>query len=80
MLDPATLADGYGMSAEERAELLDVIKEVTDVERAEIAARLEGGDAASVKAFQAHGGWAPWDRLQTWLADQRATFLAALVR
>ena len=45
----------------------------------EIAGRLDAGDVASAKAFANHGGWAAWDRLQAWLADQRATFLAALV-
>ena len=83
-LDPVRrlriLADGYGMSAEERTEVLGVIEEVTDVERADVAARLEAGDAAFAKAFHAHGGWGTWDRLQAWLADQRAAFLAALVQ
>ena len=81
-LDPVRrlriLADGYGMSADDRAEVLSAIDEVTVVERAELAARLEVGDALFVKAFHDHGGWAAWDRLQAWLADQRTTFLAAL--
>jgi hypothetical protein len=83
-LDPVRrlriLADGYGMSEDDRAELLDAIDEVTVVERADIAARLEAGDAGFAKAFHSHGGWATWDRLQAWLADQRATFLAALIK
>ena len=83
-LDPVRrlriLADGYGMSADDRAELLRVIDEVIVVERAELAARLEAGDALLAKAFHDHGGWAAWDRLQIWLADQRATFLAALIQ
>jgi len=82
-LDPVRrlriLADGYQMSAEDRAGFLNVIEEVTVVERAELAARLEAGDAAFVKAFNDHGGWATWDRLQAWLADQHATFLAVLI-
>ncbi|GAA1969718.1 phosphotransferase [Catenulispora subtropica] len=83
-LDPVRrlriLADGYGMSAEDRTELLSVVDEVIVVERADIAAGLEGGDAAFVKAFHDHGGWLTWDRLQAWLADQRTTFLAALTQ
>ena len=83
-LDPVRrlriLADGYGMSSADRTELLTVIEEVTDVERAEIAGRLEAGDAGSITAFERHGGWDMWDRLQAWLADERATFLAALIR
>jgi hypothetical protein len=82
-LDPVrrlrVLADGYGLSADDRAELPGVIEEVTVVERAEIAARLEAGDASFAKAFRRDGGWAAWDRLQAWLADHRATLLAALV-
>lgn len=82
-LDPVRrlriLADGYGMSADDRAELVGVVEEVTVVERADIAAQLEAGDPAFVKAFDSHGGWGTWDRLQAWLADQRAVFLAALM-
>jgi hypothetical protein len=72
------LADGYGMSAEDRAALPGVIEEVTAVERADFAARLEAGDAPFVKAFKSNGGWAFWDRTQDWLVDQRPAFLAAL--
>lgn len=82
-LDPVRrlriLADGYQMSAEDRAAFLDVIGEVIVIERAELAGRLAAGDAAFVKAFNVYGGWATWDRLQTWLAKQHATFLAALI-
>ena len=82
-LDPVRrlriLADGYQMSAEDRAEFLHVIEDVTAVERAELTARLETGDPAAVKAFDDHGGWTTWDRTQAWLADQYATFLAGLL-
>lgn len=81
-LDPVhrlrILADGYGMSDHERTEVLSVIDEVTVVERADIAARLETGDEVFVKAFHRHGGWVTWDRLQAWLTARRATFLDAL--
>jgi hypothetical protein len=83
-LDPVRrlriLADGYGMSSEDRSELPGVVEEVTVVERADLAARLEAGDAAFVEAFHGRGGWAAWDRLQDWLADQRAVFLAELIQ
>ncbi|MEY9855774.1 aminoglycoside phosphotransferase (APT) family kinase protein [Catenulispora sp. GAS73] len=82
-LDPVRrlriLADGYGMSAEDRSELLGVVEEVVVVERADIAAQLDAGDAAFVEAFHRHGGWTTWDRVQAWLADQRSMFLAALI-
>jgi hypothetical protein len=74
------LADGYQMSADDRAELPAIIEEVTAVERADFAARLAAGDAPFVKAFKDNGGWAYWDRTQAWLAEQRATFLAALLQ
>ena len=77
---PRILADGYRMSADERAEFLDVIDEVTAAEREELAARVKAGDAALLKAFDDGGGWATWDRMQAWLVDQRAMFLAALIR
>jgi hypothetical protein len=83
-LDPVRrlriLADGYQMSADDRAGFLKVIDQVTVVERAELAARVETGDAAFVKAFNDHGRWATWDRMQAWLTNQRATFLAALIQ
>ena len=72
------LADGYRMSADDRAELPGIIEHATAVERADFAARLEAGDAPFVKAFDDHGGWGFWDRTQAWLTDQRTTFLAAL--
>jgi hypothetical protein len=83
-LDPVRrlriFADGYQMSADDRAGFLNVVEEVILVERAELAARVETGDAAFVKGFNDHGGWATWDRMQAWLTDQRATFLAALIQ
>jgi hypothetical protein len=82
-LDPVPrlriLADGYQMSADDRAGFIEVIAEVIVVERAELAGRLEAGDPGLVKSFNEQGGWAAWDRLQTWLEEQRATFLAALL-
>ena len=68
------------MSADDRAEFLNVIEEVTAAERADLAARVEASDAAFVKAFNNHGGWTTWDRTRAWLADQRTTFLAALIQ
>ena len=83
-LDPVRrlriLADGYRMSAEDRARFPGIVEEATAVDRAELAARIAAGDAPFVKALHDHGGWATWDRMQAWLADQRTTFLAALVR
>ncbi|WP_194895983.1 phosphotransferase enzyme family protein [Catenulispora pinisilvae] len=82
-LDPACrlriLADGYQMSAADRAELPGVIEDVIVVERAELAARLEAGGAELRKGFDNAGGWAAWDRLQDWLVDQRPTLVAALI-
>ena len=82
-LDPVrrlrVLADGYRMSADDRAELPGIIEQATAVERADFAARLDAGDEPFVKAFHDHGGWGFWDRTQVWLVDQRAAFLAALI-
>ncbi len=73
------LADGYGMSPHDRAELPGVIEEATEVARAFVAGRVSDGDPVYLHALAGHGGWERWDRLQTWLAAQRERFTAALL-
>ncbi|MDI9832885.1 aminoglycoside phosphotransferase family protein [Streptomyces sp. KAU_LT] len=74
-----TLADAYGLSAEDRAELPAVIEQATEVCRAFVARRVTDGDPVYLKALAERGGWARWDRIQTWLTDHRETFEAALL-
>ncbi|MGA4843276.1 phosphotransferase [Streptomyces sp. G45] len=73
------LADAYGLSAEDRAELPGVIEQATDVCRAFVTRRVASGDPAYRQALAERGGWERWDRLQTWLSDHRRTFTAALL-
>ncbi|MFC9595923.1 phosphotransferase [Streptomyces sp. NPDC056944] len=73
------LADGYGLSAGDRAELPGVIEEATEVCRAFVARRAAGGDPVYLEVLAARGGWERWDRVQTWLADHRKTLTAALL-
>ncbi|MET7289933.1 phosphotransferase [Streptomyces sp. NPDC005573] len=73
------LADGYGLSAEDRTELPGVIEQATDVCRAFVARRVVGGDPVYLEALAERGGWDRWDRMRTWLVDHRRTFTAALL-
>lgn len=73
------LADGYGLSAQERAELPGVIEQATEVCRAFVTHRVAAGDPVYLQALAERGGWERWDRVQAWLADHRETFTAALL-
>ncbi|MFE3516979.1 phosphotransferase [Streptomyces sp. NPDC059166] len=73
------LADSYGLSARERAGLPGVIEQATEVCRAFVSRRVADGEPVYVQALADRGGWERWDRMQTWLADHRETFAAALL-
>ncbi|WP_418961098.1 phosphotransferase [Streptomyces tritici] len=73
------LADGYGLSPEDRTALPDVVEQAAEVCRAFVARRVSDGDPAYVQGLADRGGWERWDRMQTWLADHRAAFRAALL-
>jgi hypothetical protein len=73
------LADGYGMSPDDRAELPGVIEEATEMGRAFVAGRVADGDPVYLHALAERGGWERWDRMQAWLVAQRETFMAALL-
>ncbi|MET8769573.1 phosphotransferase [Streptomyces sp. NPDC004658] len=72
------LADGYGLSAGDRAELPGVIEQATEVCRAFVARRVADGDPVYLQALAERGGWERWDRVRTWLVDHREAFTAAL--
>ncbi|WP_079023122.1 aminoglycoside phosphotransferase family protein [Streptomyces odonnellii] len=74
------LADSYGLPPRDRGELPGVIEQATEVCRAFVARRVAGGDPVYCQALAERGGWERWDRMQTWLADHRKTFTAALLR
>ncbi|MFE4262066.1 phosphotransferase enzyme family protein [Streptomyces sp. NPDC056883] len=74
------LADGYGLSLRERAELPDTIEQATAVCRAFVARRVADGDTTYLQALTERGGWERWDRIQDWLVRHRAPFTAALLK
>ncbi|MEV0580851.1 aminoglycoside phosphotransferase family protein [Streptomyces sp. NBC_01463] len=73
------LADSYGLSRRERAELPGVIEEATASCRAFVVGRVADGDPVYVRALAERGGMRRWDRRQEWLAAQREVFTAALL-
>ncbi|MFD7714449.1 phosphotransferase [Streptomyces sp. NPDC059814] len=73
------LADSYGLSPGERAELPAVIEQTTESCRAFVARRVADGDSVYLRALAERGGWKRWDRVQAWLAAHRETFTAALL-
>ncbi len=72
------LADGYGLSRQERAELPGVIEQATASCRAFVADRVADGDPVYTRTLSERGGWQRWDRVQEWLVAQRGVFAAAL--
>lgn len=70
------LADSYGLSLQERAELPGVIEQATQTCREFVA----GGDANYARALTDRGGWERWDRMQAWQFAHRETFTNALLR
>jgi Ser/Thr protein kinase RdoA (MazF antagonist) len=83
-LDPfrrlRVLVDAYGLGAPERARLVPVLEDATAVCRSFVAERVGAGDAGFVAAFDEHGGWERWDRLQSWLVANRNRFTEAVTR
>ncbi|MFG2588185.1 phosphotransferase enzyme family protein [Streptomyces sp. NPDC048438] len=84
--DPGTahrlrvLADGYGLTAEDRTALLPAIEQAAAAARAFTERRVRDGDPLYVRALAARGGWERWDRHQAWLAAHRAVFTEGLLR
>ncbi|WP_328335636.1 phosphotransferase [Streptomyces sp. NBC_00455] len=73
------LADGYGPSPQERAELPGVIEQATQTCRDFVADRVADGDPIYVQALTQRGGWDRWDRIQAWLVTHRETFTNTLL-
>ncbi|MFJ8441667.1 phosphotransferase [Kitasatospora griseola] len=71
-------ADAYGLSPADRTALPAVLVQATAVCRAFVARRLAAGEPAFVAYFDASGGWARWDRLESWLSGQRPLLERAL--
>ncbi|WP_326600038.1 phosphotransferase enzyme family protein [Streptomyces sp. NBC_01803] len=73
------LADSYGLSPRERAELPGVIEQATASCRAFVADRMADGDPVYTQALSERGGWQRWDRIQEWLMAHHGMFTAALL-
>ncbi|MEV5980919.1 phosphotransferase [Streptomyces sp. NPDC052114] len=73
------LADSYGLSPEERAELPDVIEQATAACRAFVTDRVAAGDPVYAQALSERGGWKRWDRIQEWLTGHHEAFKAVLL-
>ncbi|RFC70063.1 phosphotransferase [Streptomyces sp. AcE210] len=73
------LADSYGLSPRERAELPEVVEQAAEVCRAFVARRVAEGNPAYVQALRDRGGWERWDRIQAWLTARREAFRGALL-
>ncbi|CAL9672829.1 hypothetical protein SUDANB150_07592 [Streptomyces sp. enrichment culture] len=72
------LADSYGLSPQDRAELPGVIEQATASCRAFVADRVAADDLVYTRALSERGGWQRWDRIQGWLAAHHEVFTAAL--
>lgn len=81
-LDPLrrlrVVVDAYDLDAGGRAALPAVVEQTTAVARAFVAARVDAGLPAFLQVWDEYGRWERWDRLQQWLADHRAAFIAAI--
>ncbi|BAJ26731.1 MULTISPECIES: phosphotransferase [Kitasatospora] len=74
----ALFADAYGLSPADRLALPTVLEQATAVCRNFVARRVAAGDAVFTAYFDGYGGWSRWDRLQSWLAEQRPLLERAL--
>ncbi|HKY15172.1 MAG TPA: phosphotransferase [Microthrixaceae bacterium] len=81
-LDPFTrlrvVADAYGLDAEGRVELVDVLTQQFESAGAFVRRRIEAGEAAFVEMWEAMGGQERYDRRRDWFAMERYRFLDAL--
>lgn len=73
------LADGYGLSPQERAELPGIIEQATASCRAFVADRVTDGDPVYTQVLSESGGWQRWDRIQEWLVAHHETFTTTLL-
>ena len=81
-LDPAArlaaVADGYGLTAPERVELLDVLGEQLERSGEFVRRRMERGEQAFIDMWHATGGSERYVRRRRWFAVERGRFEEAL--
>lgn len=82
-LDPVTrlrvAADAYGLDAEGRLELLDVLDARMANGGVFVRRRVEAGEQAFIDMWEAMGGQARYDRRRDWFSSRRAAFEAELL-
>ncbi len=66
------IVDAYGLAADLRPGFISVVQQVLQVARSFVARRVDDSVPAFVAAFEAHGGWERWDRVDAWVAEHRA--------
>jgi hypothetical protein len=71
-------ADGYGLDARGRADLLDALAGQMAGDGEFVKRRIAGGEQAFVDMWERSGGQARYDRRRQWFADQRPRFECAL--
>lgn len=76
------LADGYGMSDEDRRALPEAIEQYNEVSRVFVKDMFDQGNPLFVELVEQAGGWPAWERVKdrrsAWLEEQRPAFLNAL--
>jgi hypothetical protein len=72
------LADAYGLDDDARAGFMDVMEEAVGVCRTFVANRVAAGEQLFVESLARNGGWARWDRIQSWLATNHDRFTEGL--
>lgn len=81
-LDPyrrlAVAADGYGLGAAGRADLLDTLGHQIDTAGTFVRRRVEVGEPAFVAMWEAMGGQERYDRRRRWFHAERERFAVAL--
>ena len=72
------LADGYGLDAAQRGELLVVIGDRVRDGGQFVLRRVQAGEPAFIQMWNDMGGMARYDRRRAWFAQHRPTLAAAL--
>jgi hypothetical protein len=72
------VADAYGLDAEGRAELLDVVRVGVDRSGEFVRRHVEAGEPGFVMMWDWFGGQERWDRRRRWWALEEGAFSAAL--
>ena len=73
------IADGYGLSTNERVEFIVAIDDAIAVGEAFVARHFHNGEAGFVAMVNCNGGLARWAQQRTWWSDNASMFEADLI-